>query len=119
MKTTVRSIILALICGLTAVAQSDPVVTLRDQIEAAATPADRIRLQLKLADHLVSTGQKAEALKELDAIANSGAFDPTGFYNLGNSYARLGESEPAIAAYRQAIEQRKGNYSRAYNNLGV
>lgn len=119
MNTTVRAIILALICGVTVVAQNDPVATLRDQIDAAATTAERVRLQLKLADHFVSTGHKAEALKELDAIANSGAFDPTGIYNLGNAYARLGESEAAINAYRQAIEQRNGNYSRAYNNLGV
>ena len=122
MKTILRSLVFALICGLTGLtvfAQDDPVVTLRDQIEAAATPADRIRLQLKLADHFVSTGNKTEALKELDSVASSGAFDPTGFYNLGNSYARLGQSESAITAYRQAIEQRNGNYSRAYNNLGV
>lgn len=118
MKTLFAFIILALIC-FPVVAQDDPVATLRDQIEAAATPADSIRLQLKLAEHFVSTGRKAEALKELDSIANSGAFDPPGFYNLGNSYARLGESEAAIAAYREAIEQRNGNYSRAYNNLGV
>ena len=119
MKTIVRSIILALICGVTVVAQTDPVVTLRDQIAAAATPAERIRLQLKLADHFVSTDRKAEALKELDAIAGSDAFDPPGFYNLGNTYARLGEADAAIAAYKHAIEQRNGNYSRAYNNLGV
>lgn len=104
---SIPALIFALICVLTVVAQED------------ATPAERIRLQLKLADHLVSTGQKAEALKELDSIANSGAFDPPGFYNLGNSYARLGESDSAIAAYRKAIEQRNGNYSRAHNNLGV
>jgi tetratricopeptide (TPR) repeat protein len=119
MKKTIPSIILALICGFTVVAQNDPVETLRDQIEGAATPSDRIRLQLKLADQLVSTGHKAEALKELESVANSGAFAPSGFYNLGNAYARLGQSEAAIAAYRQAIEQRNGNYSRAYNNLGV
>ncbi|HEX6043655.1 MAG TPA: tetratricopeptide repeat protein [Pyrinomonadaceae bacterium] len=119
MKTIVRSIMLALICGVTVVAQTDPVATLRDQIAAAATPAERIRLQLKLADHFVSTDRKAEALKELDAIANSDAFDPAGFYNLGNTYARLGEADAAIAAYKHAIEQRNGNYSRAYNNLGV
>jgi tetratricopeptide (TPR) repeat protein len=119
MKAIVRSIILAAICGVTVVAQTDPVVTLRDQIAAAATPAERIRLQLKLAEHFISTGSKAEALKELEAIANSGAFDPPGFYNLGNAYARVDEPEGAIAAYRQAIEQRNGSYSRAYNNLGV
>ena len=97
----------------------DPVASLRDQIQAAATPAERNRLQLKLADLLASTGHKTEALAELQLIANSESFDPTGFYNLGNSFARFGDSEAAIAAYQTAIEQRKGRYSRAYNNLGV
>ncbi len=119
MKKILGPLVLALICGFTVVAQDDPVVILREEIEAAATPAERIRLQLKLADHFVSTGHKTEALKELDSVASSGAFDPPGFYNLGNSYARLGQADAAVAAYRQAIEQRNGNYSRAYNNLGV
>src|SRR5688572_3181889 len=97
----------------------DPVTSLREQIEGAGTPVDRIRLQLKLADLLVSTGHRSQALAELKLIADSNEFDPTGFYNLGNSYARLGETEAAINAYNVAIEQRKGRYSRAYNNLGV
>lgn len=45
--------------------------------------------------------------------------DPIGLYNLGNTYARAGNNEAAIAAYRKAIEQRNGHYSRALNNLGV
>lgn len=97
----------------------DPVVTLRNQIEGAANDSDRIRLQLKLADLLLSTGHKTEALAELTSIASSNAFDPVGFYNLGNAFARLDQTEPAIVAYRMAIEQRKGRYSRALNNLGV
>jgi tetratricopeptide (TPR) repeat protein len=97
----------------------DPVKSLRDQIEAASTPSDRIRLQLKLADLLVTSGHRTEGMAELQLIANSGSFDPMGFYNLGNSFARLGDSESAIDAYRTAIDQRKGQYSRAYNNLGV
>ena len=97
----------------------DPVTSLREQIEGAPTAPDRIRLQLKLADLLESTGHRTEALAELKLIADSNAFDPAGFYNLGNSYARLGETEAAMNAYRTAIEQRKGRYSRAYNNLGV
>jgi tetratricopeptide (TPR) repeat protein len=97
----------------------DPVASLREQIEGASIPSDRIRLQLKLADLLAAAGKKTEALAELQLIANSSAFDPVGFYNLGNSFARLGESEAAMAAYRTAIEQRKGRYSRAHNNLGV
>ena len=97
----------------------DPVASLRDQIAAAPTDAERNRLQIKLADLLVSNGQRSEALAELNAVANSNSFDPIGFYNLGNSFARLGDSEAAIAAYKTAIDQRKGRYSRAYNNMGV
>lgn len=99
--------------------KKDPVATLRDEIEAAQNASERNRLQLKLADLLLSTGHKPEAMKELNSIANSTEFDPIGFYNLGNTFARLGESDAAIAAYRTAIEQRNGRYSRAYNNLGV
>src|SRR5689334_3802640 len=122
MNIIARTIILFLICILSVsavLAQRDPVVTLRNQIEDAATPQDRIRLQLKLADQLISTGHTSEALQELQLVANSGVFDPVSFYNLGNAFARLGESESAVVAYRKAIDQRKGQYSRAYNNLGV
>lgn len=97
----------------------DPVVTLRNEIQAAPNAAERNRLRLKLSELLHSTGHKTEALAELNAIATSDSFDPIGFYNLGNAFARLGESEAAMTAYRTAIEQRKGGYSRAYNNLGV
>jgi tetratricopeptide (TPR) repeat protein len=97
----------------------DPVTDLRDQIQSAASDSDRIRLQLKLADLLLSTGHKTEAVAELNSIATSNAFDPVGFYNLGNAFVRLGNTEASIAAYRNAIEQRKGHYSRALNNLGV
>ena len=111
MKTICRTIILSLICILCVsdgLAQEDPAVSLRKQIEAAATPQDRIRLQLKLADELNATGHKEEAIQQLQLVANSGVFDPIAFYNLGNAFARLGESEAAVAAYRKAIEQRKG-----------
>jgi len=122
-----RKIILSLIviaCSATAFAQEvnntpDPIATLRAQIEGAASDSDRLRLRLKLADLLLSTGYKTEAIAELNTIANSNTFDPIGFYNLGNAFARLGNNESAIAAYRNAIQQRNGHYSRALNNLGV
>lgn len=97
----------------------DPVTALREQLEAAPNAAEHNRLQLKLADLLLTTDHKPEAMTELYAIANSNSFDPVSFYNLGNTFARLGESGAAIAAYKTAIEQRNGKYSRAYNNLGV
>ncbi|HEY2961527.1 MAG TPA: tetratricopeptide repeat protein [Pyrinomonadaceae bacterium] len=107
MKTFSRFFIVALICGFSFTAS------------VAQTASERNRDQLKLAQELADTGHRSEALAELNKIANSTEFDPTGFYNLGNAFARLGESEAAIRAYRRAIEQRKGGYSRAYNNLGV
>jgi len=97
----------------------DPVKALREQIAAATTAPERNRLQLKLSEELVKTGYKTEALAELNGILNTNDFDPIGYYNLGNAFARLGESDSAITAYRRAIEQRNGAYSRAHNNLGV
>ena len=124
MKNIALILILLLSACLNVFAQDvdntpDPVASLRDQIQAASSPPDRIRLQLQLADLLVFTGHRTDALKELQLIAKSDAFDPVGFYNLGNSFARIGETDAAINAYRTAIDQRKGRYSRAYNNLGV
>lgn len=100
-------------------APSDTLTSLREQIDAAPGGSERIRLQLKLAEQLVAADKKTEAITELRAITNRDVFDPQGFYNAGNALARLGESEGAINAYRKAIDQRKGNYSRALNNLGV
>ncbi len=76
-------------------------------------------MRLKLAEQLVAAGKKKEAATELHAIINADIFDPQGLYNAGNALARLGDSDEAIRAYRKAIDQRKGNYSRALNNLGV
>jgi tetratricopeptide (TPR) repeat protein len=98
---------------------SDPVLTLRDQINGAESVQERIRLQLKLVDQLVASGKRTDAIVALRQIVNSDDFDPQGLYNTGNWFARLGETDGAIDAYRKAIEQRKGQYSRAFNNLGV
>lgn len=97
----------------------DPIKTLRDQIAAAPNHQERNRLQLKLAEELVKTGHKTEAMTELSGVLNTDGFDPISFYNVGNAFVRLGETELAITAYRRAIEQRNGGYSRAHNNLGV
>jgi tetratricopeptide (TPR) repeat protein len=83
------------------------------------TASERNAEQLKAAQELVDNGKRSEAMVELNKIAASSDFDPTGFYNLGNAFARLGETDAAVSAYRRAIEQRKGSYSRAYNNMGV
>ncbi len=93
--------------------------SLRDQIDATPEGVERTALQLRLVEQLVAAGKKNEATTELLAISNSEVFDPQGLYNVGNALARLGDSEDAINAYRKAIAQRKGKYSRALNNLGV
>src|SRR4029079_4701707 len=103
----------------TPTAPADPIEELRKQIESAGTPGERIQLQLKLVEEFASTGKKTEALSELHTIVNTDVFDPQGFYNVGNSFARLNDNDGAIQAYQKAIDQRKGRYSRALNNLGV
>lgn len=86
---------------------------------AAQTFAEQNQQQLKAAKELADTGHKSEALAELRKMLDADGFDPIGYYNLGNAFARLDESEAAIRAYRRAIEQRPAGYSRAQNNLGV
>lgn len=100
-------------------AAPENLTSLRDQIEATPSGSERVRLQLKLAEQFVAAGKKTEAAKELRAIINANVFDPQVLYNAGNALARLGDLDEAINAYRKAIDQRKGNYSRALNNLGV
>ena len=107
MKLLIRSLIAALISSLCLAAA------------VAQTASQRNAEQLKAAQELVDSGKRSEALAELNKIAASTDFDPAGFYNLGNAFARLAETDAAVNAYRRAIEQRKGSYSRAYNNLGV
>lgn len=93
--------------------------SLRTQIEAAKTDNERGRLQRLLVDYLVALGKKSEAVAELRVMSRAERLDPVGFYNIGNALARLGDTDTAIDAYRKAIEQRHGNYARAFNNLGV
>jgi len=99
-------------------ALADPIAELRSTIELA-TDVEKLRLQLKLADQLAEAGRQPEAMTELIHAAATDIFDPTSFYNIGNSFARLGAPDAAINSYRKAIDQRKGSYSRAYNNMGV
>ena len=87
-------------------------MTLSTQIAFRGQDSIDIRLQLKLADRASQPAQNRVTSPTLNAIANSNAFDPTGFYDLGNAFARLGDNEAAIAAYRKAIKQRKG-FTRA------
>lgn len=97
MRTIILSLIIIACCASVFSQETVATVeTLRTRIDAAASDSDRV-----------------------SAIANSNVFDPVGFYNLGNALARVGHNEAAIAAYRKAITQRKGFYSRALNNLGV
>lgn len=98
---------------------SDRLSALRAQLEDAKTDSERLRLERTLVDYLVALNRQNEAINELRAWSREERIDPVGFYNIGNALARLGETDTAIDAYRKAIKQRHGNYSRALNNLGV
>jgi tetratricopeptide (TPR) repeat protein len=100
--------------------KGDRLSNLRAQINRAADrPEERARLQRMLVDYLIAMNRKGEAITELRAMVREDRVDAVGFYNMGNTLARLGETDGAIEAYRKAISQRQGNYPRALNNLGV
>jgi tetratricopeptide (TPR) repeat protein len=86
---------------------------------SASSAAERARARLAVAEQLAESGQRAEAVALLRSLLAEDRFDPPLFYNTGNALARLGESNAAVEAYRKAIAQRRGNYSRAQHNLGV
>lgn len=100
-------------------ASSEEVESLRAKVEAASNPSERARLRLSLAEALAEGGQRAEAVGLVRAEISEERFDPQFFYNAGNALARLGESDAAADAYRKAVAQKHGNYSRAQHNLGV
>ncbi|MGH9958529.1 MAG: tetratricopeptide repeat protein [Pyrinomonadaceae bacterium] len=103
----------------TTAAPQNKIAALRDEIAGTSNEQERARLRLKLANHLAEAGMKPEALSELRSMSAEDLFDPQGLYNVANAQARMGDSEAAVVSYRKAIDQRKGRYSRAYNNLGV
>ncbi|HEY9402248.1 MAG TPA: tetratricopeptide repeat protein, partial [Pyrinomonadaceae bacterium] len=92
---------------------------LRAEIKDAPPGALRARLQRSLVDRLVTLKREAEALDALRLMIHEDRYDPPFFFNTGNALARLGDASAAEDAYRKAISQRRGNYSRALNNLGV
>jgi tetratricopeptide (TPR) repeat protein len=92
---------------------------LRAEIKDARPGAERARLQRTLIESLVALKREPEALDALRLMIHEDRFDPPFFFNTGNALARLGDASAAEDAYRKAISQRRGNYSRALNNLGV
>lgn len=101
------------------VASADPITTLKEQIDTASTAEEKATLQLKLVDLLTRAGKNQEARNQLGQMLAEDRFDPQSFYNIGNAFARLGDVDGAIVSYHKAIDQRKGRYSKALNNLGV
>jgi len=92
---------------------------LRAELKDVKPGAERTRLQRSLVDALVKLKRNDEALDALRLMIHEDRFDPPFFFNTGNALARLGDASAAEDAYRKAILQRRGNYARALNNLGV
>ena len=92
---------------------------LRAEITDTKPGTERARLQRSLIDALVKLKRNDEALDALRLMIHEDRYDPPFFFNTGNALARLGDASAAEDAYRKAILQRRGNYARALNNLGV
>ncbi|HYP53678.1 MAG TPA: tetratricopeptide repeat protein, partial [Pyrinomonadaceae bacterium] len=92
---------------------------LRARALAAKSDAERARAQRALADRLVELNRTEDAVTVLRMLMREDRFDPMGLYTIGNALARLDDAQAAAEAYRKAVAQKRGNYSRALNNLGV
>lgn len=92
---------------------------LRAEIKDTKAGAERTRLQRALVERLIELKREPEALDALRLMIHEDRYDPPFFFNTGNALARLGDASAAEDAYRKAILQRRGNYARALNNLGV
>lgn len=92
---------------------------LRAGIKDMKASMERARLQRALVERLVELKREPEALDALRLMIHEDRYDPPFFFNTGNALARLGDASAAEDAYRKAIFQRRGNYPRALNNLGV
>jgi len=95
------------------------IATLRRTALSGKTNAERVQASRELVELLISQNKREEAVSELRRMFVEDRFDPVGFYNIGNQFARLNDPAAAANAYRKAIEQRRGNYAKASNNLGV
>jgi tetratricopeptide (TPR) repeat protein len=104
--------------GASPLTDDEEIERLRAELKGAGAES-RSRLQRELVERLVALDRKADALSELRLMIHEDRFDPAFFFNTGNALARLGDSTAAADAYRKAVAQRRGNYSRALNNLGV
>jgi tetratricopeptide (TPR) repeat protein len=88
--------------------------------DAPRRSADHRAARFAYAQALSKVGRDEDAAIQYQAaIEAGGGRDPIGYFNLGNTYARLRQNDKAVAAYKTAIEQRYGRYSRALNNLGL
>lgn len=95
------------------------IAQLRRTVQSGKTDAERAQASRQLVELLIAANRREEAISELRRAFVVERFDPVGFYNIGNQFARLNDPASAANAYRKAIEQRRGNYAKALNNLGV
>ena len=72
----------------TEVTEAAAAETPKAKVDPVVTPEARLREQLKVVEQMVAQGLMQEALAELHLLAAEDRFDPQGFYNIANAFAR-------------------------------
>lgn len=88
---------------------------------ASTAPQREVRAVLALqkqAEAAYAQGDMAQALSVYRALQGEIPDDDTIWFRLGNIYARLDQSQDAVAAYRQVL-QRDASHAKVWHNLGV
>lgn len=71
--------------------------------------------QFKKANELYQKGNYEEAIREYEAILQSGYMAPELYYNLGNAYYKTSHIPAAILNYERSLKLRPGDPDAAFN----
>jgi tetratricopeptide (TPR) repeat protein len=88
------------------------IVTMLLQVPVFAGEADELMLR---ANQLYQEDKFDEAIIQYETILNNGLVSPKLYYNLGNSYYRMGHIGKAILNYERALKLDPGNEDVEYN----
>lgn len=89
----------------------------RDQYQLAVKYNPTSANRYALGQGLLGTGQYSDAAQQFELVRQQGPQEPFGYFGLGQTYAKQGRYEDAIAAFKNAVGIQQ-DYLDAYSEMG-
>lgn len=89
----------------------------RDQYQLAVKYNPTSANRYALGQGFLGTGQYSDATQQFELVRQQGPKEPYGYFGLGQTYAKQGRYEDAIAAFKNAVGI-KQDYLDAYSEMG-